>query len=161
MQPSKSEIYHKETIHIAIMAGILAIFFGIKQIISKETFEGISMEFALNFLSINFFQLLLWIYIIYFLIIALNYGHKNLIKPKWEGFLFDFIITATTIVIFLTFSIVGTLKLVIIFPEYIQPGWKTNFLIYGSIFLASIFFIKNMSYYYKKFREFFTIKKKN
>ena len=151
----------QETIRIAILAGILAIFFGIYQSISKETFDVIDMNFALKFLSINFFQILLVIYLIYFLILALNYGYKNIIKPKWTKFLFDLIITLTVIVVFLTFSIVGTIKLVILFPNYIQAGWKTNFLIYGSIFLSAIFFIWNMLDYSKRFGDNSTINNKN
>ena len=138
------------------MAGIYAIFFGISQAISKQTFDVINMEFALKFLSINFFQILLIIYLVYFLILALNYGYKNLIKPKWIEFLFDIIITLTIVVIFLTFAILGTIQLVI--SGYIQAGWETNILIYGSVILASLFFIKNMSYYFKKIKSSFSKK---
>jgi len=145
-----SKVDHKEGLRIAIMAGILAIFFGIHQAIPKGSFDTITMDFALKFLSINFFQILLVVYIFYFLILALNYGYNNAIKPKWDKFLFDFIITLTIIVIFLTLSIVGTIKLVIAFPNYIQAGWKTNTLIYGSIILSASFFLINMKGYPKK-----------
>lgn len=147
------DVKNQETIRITILAVILAIFFGIKQGILQEKFDVINMDFALKFLSINFFQLLLLFYLFYFLILALNYGYKNLIKPKWQGFIFDFIITFTIIVIFLSLAIMGTIQLVIFYPDYIQAGWKTNLLISLSIVLTTIFFCWNLKEYFKKIKK--------
>jgi hypothetical protein len=151
----------QETMRITIMAGILAIFFGIKQSIIEQTFKEINMEFSLKFLSDIFFQLLLVIYLFYFLILALNYGHKNLIKPKWVGFLFDLIVTATIVIIFITLSIMGLIQLMVSFPQYIQAGWKTNLIIVGIIVLSAIFFSKNLKYYPEKLVECLSNKRKN
>ncbi|MEK6909338.1 MAG: hypothetical protein AABX23_04780 [Nanoarchaeota archaeon] len=141
---------NEETIRITIMAGILAIFFGIKQTITEETFEIINVKLSLKFVSNIFFDFLLWMYIVYFLVLALNYGFNNRIKIKYEGFIFDFITTSTIVLIFITLSLLGIIKSVVAFPEYIQAGWKTNFLILASAVLATIFFLRNMSNYFKK-----------
>lgn len=141
---------NKEITRITIMAAIVAFFFGIKQAIPDKTFEIITMEFSLKFLSNIFFQLLLWMYLVYFFVLALNYGYKNRIYPLGRKFLFDFIITMTIIITFLTFSIIGVIQLVIKFPQFIQPGWKTNFLLLGSVLISAIFFLNNMSHYIKK-----------
>jgi len=136
-----------ETTRMTILAGILAIFFGIRQSIPETTFEVISMEFSLKFLSTMFFQILLWVYLIYFLILALRHGHKNLVKPKWTGFLFDIIVTMTTMVCFLTVSVLGTIQLVTLFPQHIQAGWKTGILLIGLLFIAAIWAAYNLRTY--------------
>jgi len=147
----KENNFNKETARIALMAAILAIFFGISQSIPQETFDTINMPFALKLLSTNFFAILLWLYLFYFLILSLSYGYKNSIKPKIVKILFDLIITLTIITAFLTFIMVVVIKLVILFPQYIQPGWKTNLIIYCAIILSAAFFVINLFPHFKHF----------
>jgi hypothetical protein len=144
---------NKETFRVTILAGILAIFFGIKQAIPQATFDTITLDFSLKFLANIFFQILLWIYILYFLILALNYGDKNKIKFKWIGALYDFIISLTVLVIFLTLALIGIILLVMHFPSYVQAGWKTNLLFLIVFIIGAVFLTKNLSYYRNKLTE--------
>ncbi|MEK6757511.1 MAG: hypothetical protein AABX88_00130 [Nanoarchaeota archaeon] len=138
-----------ETTRIAIIALILAIFFGIKQSIpSEKTFDFITIEVPLKVMSSIFFQIVLILVVIYTIILALNFGHNNKVKPNISGIFYDLIITLTAIIIFLTLSFVGLIWLIGNFPNCISPGLLTNGIVWVLILMCGVFFHKNLKNYW-------------
>jgi len=89
---------------VSVMTLILVIFFGILQYIPQErTYDSFVLETALKVISISFFSIVLFPFLIYLILIAINlgYGLEKRI-PEWLlGGVYNFTVLITFFIIFM------------------------------------------------------------
>ena len=92
---------------VSVIALILAIFFGILQYIPQDkTYDLFIIETALKVISITFFQIVLFFFLIYFILLAINlgYGMENIIPEKLLGRFYNI---SVLIIFFIIFMVIG------------------------------------------------------
>lgn len=102
---------------VSVMTLILVIFFGILQYIPQErTYDSFIPETALKVISISFFSIVLFPFLIYLILIAINlgYGLERSLPERLLGGIYNFTVLITFFIIFMVVGFGLILNLVIL-----------------------------------------------